>query len=148
MMNVKQIDLTKEGKKALEDELEFRTVTERDRIKEAIKVAREQGDLSENADYTSAREEQSKNEARISEIEDMLKHAHIVEITTVKVKYIQKNQIKTYQICGSETDPFAGKISNESPLAKAVLNHKVGDRVFMTTEAGKDMELEILEIKK
>ena len=147
-MNVKQIDLTKEGKKALEDELEFRTVTERDRIKEAIKVAREQGDLSENADYTSAREEQSKNEARISEIEDMLKHAHIVEITTVKVKYIQKNQIKTYQICGSETDPFAGKISNESPLAKAVLNHKVGDRVFMTTEAGKDMELEILEIKK
>ena len=148
MMNVKQIDLTKEGKKALEDELEFRTVTERDRIKEAIKVAREQGDLSENADYTSAGEEQSKNEARISEIEDMLKHAHIVEITTVKVKYIQKNQIKTYQICGSETDPFAGKISNESPLAKAVLNHKVGDRVFMTTEAGKDMELEILEIKK
>ena len=148
MINVKQIDLTKEGKKALEDELEFRTVTERDRIKEAIKVAREQGDLSENADYTSAREEQSKNEARISEIEDMLKHAHIVEITTVTVKYIKKNQVKTYQICGSETDPFQGKISNESPLAKAVLNHKVGDRVFMTTEAGKDMELEILDIKK
>ena len=147
-MNVKQIDLTKEGKKALEEELEFWTVTERDRIKEAIKVAREQGDLSENADYTSAREEQSKNEARISEIEDILKHAHIVEITTVKVRYIQKNQVKTYQICGSETDPFAGKISNESPLAKAVLNHKAGDHVFMTTESGKDMELEILEIKK
>ena len=148
MVNVKQIDLTKEGKKALEDELEFRTVQERDRIKEAIKVAREQGDLSENADYTSAREEQSKNEARISEIEDMLKHAHIVEITTVKVRYVAKGVTKVFQICGSETDPFAGKISNESPLAKAVLNHKAGDHVFMTTESGKDMEIEILEIKR
>ena len=85
MVNAKQIDLTVSGKKELEEELEWRKVSERDRIKEAIKVAREQGDLSENADYTSAREEQSKNEARITEIEDMLKHARIVEVTTIKI---------------------------------------------------------------
>lgn len=144
---MKTVDLTVQGKKALEEELEWRKVAERNRIKEAIREAREQGDLSENADYTSAREEQSKNEARINEIEDTLKHARIVEITTVTVRYIAKNQIKKYEICGSETDPFSGKISNESPLAKAVLGHKAGDHVFMTTESGKDMEIELLEIK-
>ena len=147
MVNMKTVDLTVQGKKALEEELEWRKVAERNRIKEAIREAREQGDLSENADYTSAREEQSKNEARISEIEDTLKHSRIVEITTVTVRYIAKKQTKTYEICGSETDPFSGKISNESPLAKAVLGHKAGDHVFMTTESGKDMELEVIEIK-
>lgn len=147
MVNAKQIDLTVSGKKELEEELEWRKVSERDRIKEAIKVAREQGDLSENADYTSAREEQSKNEARITEIEDMLKHARIVEVTTIKIRYVAKNLVKEFQICGSETDPFSGKISNESPLAKAVLGHKAFDHVFMTTETGKDIEIEILEIK-
>ena len=127
MVNAKQIDLTVQGKKELEEELEWRKVSERDRIKEAIQVAREQGDLSENADYTSAREEQSKNEARITEIEDILKHSRIVEITKIKIRYVAKNLVKEFQVCGSETDPFAGKISNESPLAKAIMNASVGD---------------------
>ena len=77
----------------------------------------------------------------------MLKHARIVEVTTIKIRYVAKNLVKEFQICGSETDPFSGKISNESPLAKAVLGHKALDHVFMTTETGKDIEIEILEIK-
>ena len=145
MVNAKQIDLTVSGKKELEEELEWRKVSERDRIKEAIKVAREQGDLSENADYTSAREEQSKNEARITEIEDMLKHARIVEVTTIKIRYVAKNLVKEFQICGSETDPFSGKISNESPLAKALMTHKIGDVV--TVGVAKPYDVEIVDIK-
>jgi transcription elongation factor GreA len=78
----------------------------------------------------------------------MLKHARIVEITTIKIRYLAKNLVKEFQVCGSETDPFAGKICNESPLAKAVLGHKAADHVFMTTETGKDMEIEVIEIKK
>lgn len=147
MMNTKQFDLTINGKRELEEELDKRKNEERTRIKEAIKEAREQGDLSENADYASAREEQAQNEARILEIEEILKHANIIETTYVTIKYVKLNKIEKYEICGSETNPFEKKISNDSPLARAVANKKPGDRFFMTTESGKDIELELVSIK-
>ena len=143
----KQIDLTRNGKLELESELNRRINVDRTRIAQAIKEAREQGDLSENADYSSAREEQANNEARIQEIEEILKHAHIVDIIYVTVKYLDLNKTVDYEICGSESDPFNNKISNDSPLAKAVLAHKKGDKFIMTTESGKDVRLELVSIK-
>ena len=147
MVNTKSVELTINGKRELEEELDRRKNQDRTRIKEAIKEAREQGDLSENADYAADREEQSSNEARILEIEELLKNARIVEITYVTVKYIKQNLVKDFQICGSESDPFLGKISTDSPLAKAVLSHRVGEKFIMTTENGIDVELELLSLK-
>ena len=141
-----QIDLTINGKLELEAELDRRKNQDRTRIKEAIKEAREQGDLSENADYASAREEQAANEARITEIENILKHARIVEETKITVRYVKLNKTQTFEICGSESNPFECKISNDSPLAKAVYGHKAGDTFFMTTESGNDIEIELVAI--
>ena len=91
--------------------------------------------------------EQALNEARIQEIENILKHAHIVDIIYVKVKYLDLGKEVDYEICGSESDPFHNKISNDSPLAKAIMNHKKGDKFIMTTESGKDVRLELVSIK-
>ncbi len=147
MINVK-IKLTKNGKEKLENELNIRQNQERNRIKDAIKEARDQGDLSENADYASAREEQAANEARIAELEEMLKNVEIVEEIVVVVKYLDLNVEKTYRICGSESNPFEGKISNDSPLAKACLDHKPGDKFYMTTESSKEIRLELISISE
>lgn len=147
MVNAKSTELTLSGKRELEEELDWRKNQERTRIKEAIKEAREQGDLSENADYASAREEQSNNESRILEIEEKLKHAKIVDVKYITVKYVKLNKVEEFQICGSESDPFKKKISSDSPLAKAVEGHKAGDKIIMTTESGHDVELELLSYK-
>lgn len=138
-------ELTKEGEQNLKDELERLKTVDRVRIREAIKDAREQGDLSENADYSSAREQQASIEARILEIENILKHAKILDVTRVTVKYLDRNKVFTYEIVGTiEADPFAGKISNDSPLGKAITNHKVGDIFYITTESGKELKLELV----
>lgn len=147
MVNAKSVALTINGKKELEEELDRRKNQDRTRIKEAIKEAREQGDLSENADYASAREEQSANETRIQEIEEILKNSYIVDVTYITVKYVKLNKIENFEICGSETDPFKKKISLDSPLARAIAGHKAGDKIIMTTESGHDVELELLSIK-
>lgn len=141
-----QVDLTINGKRLLEEELDNRKNVERPKILEAIKEARDQGDLSENADYDAARNKQSQNEERIKEIEEILKHAHIIDETEIKVLYVKQNVEKTFKICGSESNPFEGKISSASPLAKAVAGHKAGDKIFMTTETGADIELVLLSI--
>ena len=146
MVNTKKVEMTEQHKKELETELERLKVTELTRIAQAIKEAREQGDLSENADYSSAREEQSKINARILEIEDDLKHAVIVKATSIKVLYVNEKIEREFQIAGSQSDPFNGKISSDSPLAKAVIGHKSGDVVYFTTETGKDVEVKILYI--
>lgn len=146
MADVKVVEITAKRKDELENELEWRKNTERDRILKAISEARAQGDLSENADYSSARDAQSKNEAAIAELEDTLKHAKIIQATHIKVEYVQMKQTIEYLISGSESNPFEGKISSESPLAKAVIGHKAGDIVYMTTENGKDVEIKIVEI--
>ena len=146
MADVKVVEITAKRKEELEKELEWRKNTERDRILTAISEARAQGDLSENADYSSARDAQSKNEAAIAELEETLKHVKIIQATCIKVKYVALKETAEYLVSGSESNPFEGKISAESPLAKAVIGHKAGDTVYMTTENGKDVEIKILEI--
>ncbi len=147
MADVKVVEITAKRKEELEKELEWRKNTERDRILTAISEARAQGDLSENADYSSARDAQSKNEAAIAELEETLKHVKIIQATRIKVKYVALKETAEYLVSGSESNPFEGKISAESPLAKAVIGHKAGDTVYMTTENGKDVEIKILEIE-
>ncbi len=146
MAEVKVVEITAKRKEELEKELEWRKNTERDRILTAISEARAQGDLSENADYSSARDAQSKNEAAIVELEETLKHVKIIQATRIKIKYVALKETAEYLVSGSESNPFEGKISAESPLAKAVIGHKAGDTVYMTTENGKDVEIKILEI--
>ncbi len=146
MADFKVVEITAKRKEELEKELEWRKNTERDRILTAISEARAQGDLSENADYSSARDAQSKNEAAIAELEETLKHVKIIQATRIKVKYVALKETAEYLVSGSESNPFEGKISAESPLAKAVIGHKAGDTVYMTTENGKDVEIKIIEI--
>ena len=150
-MNNNQIQLTKNGKAKIEAELDRRKNFERDRIKNAIKEAREQGDLSENADYASAREEQAANEARISEIENILKYVIIIEAIEITVEFFLSSTVtkmETYEICGSESNPFEHIISNDSPLAKAALAHKPGDIFTMTTESGKDIRVKLVAVER
>ena len=150
MINKEEVfELSRAGAEQLKVELEKLKTVDRIQIREAIKEAREQGDLSENADYSSAREQQANIEARILEIENILKHAKIMDVNTVKIRYVDLNKTSTYQIVGTiEADPFAGKISNDSPLGKAVMSgHKVGDVFYVSAENGKELKVELLELK-
>ena len=149
MINKEEVfELSRAGADALKQELEKLKTVDRIQIREAIKEAREQGDLSENADYASAREQQANIEARILEIENILKHARIMDVNTVTVRYVDLKKTATFQIVGTiEADPFAGKISNDSPLGKAVIGHKVGDIFHVSTENGKELKVELLELK-
>jgi len=143
MMN-KQFRLTKDGIAELETELKA-LIAERSAVADRIKTAREFGDLAENAEYQSARQEQEKNESRISEIEHILQNAAV--ITTPKndssvelgntVKLESKNgKSKSFQVVGTvEADPLNGKISDESPIGKALLGKKVGDEIEIKTPA-------------
>ena len=140
-------ELSRAGAETLKAELEKLKTVDRIQIREAIKEAREQGDLSENADYASARERQAEIEARILEIENILKHAKIMEITKVTVTYIDLKRTVSYEVVGTiEADPFAGKISNDSPLGKAVSLYKPGDEFYITTESGKEIKLRLESI--
>lgn len=151
--------LTYEGLKKLEDELEDLKVVRRKEVADKIKEAREQGDLSENAEYDAAKDEQREIEARIEEIEKILKNADVVVEEDVDVDVINIGcKVKVYdkeydeeldlRIVGSmEASSLQGKISNESPVGKALLRHKVGDVVTVETPAGV-MEYKILEIQK
>lgn len=146
MRQKKEFLLTSEGYLDLETELNTLKSEERPRIIEAIKEARAQGDLSENADYDAARDEQAKIEARIQELEYMLEHAKIIEKksgdvvsvgTTVTVKYVDDDEEEVYSIVGSmEADPFENKISNESPIGKAIMDKKVGDTISVESPNG------------
>lgn len=146
MKQKKEFLLTSEGFLDLETELNNLKNNDRPRIIEAIKEARAQGDLSENADYDAARDEQAKIEARIQELEYMLEHAKIIEKksgdivsvgTTVTVKYVDDDEEEVYSIVGSmEADPFENKISNESPIGKAIMNKKVGDTISVESPNG------------
>lgn len=139
--------MTAEGKKKLEQELEDLKLKKRPEIIERIKIARGFGDLSENSEYTSAKDEQSVVESRISEIKTMLQYAEVVDVNDVdanevsvgkKVTFQEADEEpETYQIVGSaESDPLAGKISNDSPIAQSLLGKKVGDTVTIETPGG------------
>ena len=148
--------LTQEGYDDLKKELDNCVNVRRPQNIEAIKEARALGDLSENAEYDAARDEQAEIEGRIKQIEKMLECASIIdEIScdvvnignTVSIKYIDDDDEDEYKIVGSqEADPFQSRISNESPIAKALLSHKVGDIVTVDSPNGK-YDVEITEIK-
>ena len=157
-MNKKNI-LTYEGLKKLEDELQDLKVVKRKEVADKIKEAREQGDLSENAEYDAAKDEQRDIEARIEEIEKILKNAEVVvdedvnldQINigcSVRIYDVEFEEELEYKIVGStEANSLKGKISNESPVGKALLGHKVGDTVAVETQAG-EIEYEVLKIER
>jgi transcription elongation factor GreA len=143
MMN-KQFRLTKDGIAELETELKA-LIAERSAVADRIKTAREFGDLAENAEYQSARQEQEKNESRIGEIEHILQNADVIKVPTNdsavelgnNVKLESKNgKSKEFQVVGTvEADPLNGKISDESPIGKALLGKKVGEEIEIKTPA-------------
>ena len=151
--------LTYEGLKKLEDELHNLKVVRRKEVAGKIKEAREQGDLSENAEYDAAKDEQRDIEARIEEIEKILKNAEVVveeEIDLdkisvgckVKVFDCEFEEEMDFKIVGStEANSLQGKISNESPVGKALLGAKVGDVVSVETQSGV-IEYKVLEIQR
>ncbi len=155
-MKEKKTLLTKEGLKELEDELNELINVKRPANLKAIKEARALGDLSENADYDAAKNDQAELEGRIKKIEKMLENYEIIENasngvvglgSTVNIKYIDDDEEDEYKIVGSqEADPFMSKISNESPIAKALLNRKVGDIVEVESPNGV-YKIEITQIK-
>lgn len=156
---VKQVVLTDTGLKKLEEELEELKTVKRQEIAEKIKVARSFGDLSENSEYDEAKNEQAVVEARIATIEATLKNVKIIdesEITTevvsmgtkVRVLDVDMEEEVEYSIVGSsESDPANGKISDESPVGKALVGHGVGETVVAETPAG-ELSFTILAISK
>ena len=157
-MNKKNI-LTSEGLKKLEDELDDLIVVKRKEVAQKIKEAREQGDLSENAEYDAAKDEQRDIEARIEEIEKILKNAEIVdedEVNTdtinvgcqVKILDCEFDEELTYKIVGStEANSLKGKISNESPVGRALIGKKVGEMVSVETQVG-TVQYKVLDIQR
>ena len=155
----KAIKISEEGLKKLQDELENLKTVGRADIAEKIKIARGYGDLSENSEYDEAKNEQAKIEARIVEIESMLKNVEIISdikgaaktvVVGVKVKIYDEefDEECEYKIVGStEADPMNNKISDESPIGKAMMGKKVGDEVIAETPGG-EMKLKILAISK
>lgn len=155
----KQIMLTDEGLKKYEEELEYLKTVKRKENAEKLKEARAQGDLSENAEYDAAKDEQGMIEARIMELDAMLKNVKIIdesELTNeiihvgskIKVHDCDLDEDVMYQIVGSnESDPFNGRLSDESPVGAALLGHAVGDTVEVETPDG-TIQFNILEISK
>ena len=146
--------LTYEGLKKLEDELQNLKVVKRKEVAQKIKEAREQGDLSENAEYDAAKDEQRDIEARIEEIEKILKNEEEVDLEKIsigcKVKILdcEFNDELEYKIVGStEANSLKGKISNESPVGRALLGKKVGDTITVETQAG-ELSYKVLEIQR
>ena len=155
---MKEIVLTKEGYTALKKEIEELSTTRRREVAERIKTAREFGDIAENAEYDSAKNEQAMLEARIAKLEERLAAARVIEKrdilkdvvsvgSTVRLRDVDAKQTVEYRIVGSaEANPAELKLSNESPVGKAILGHKKGETVEVTTPRG-SLKYKILEIK-
>ena len=158
-MEAKKNILTYEGLKKYEDEVENLKVVKRQEVAQKIKEARAQGDLSENAEYDAAKDEQRDIEARIDELEKILKNAEVIvedEVDLdkinigcqVKILDIEMNQELDYKIVGStEANSLKGKISNESPVGRALIGAKTGDIVRVETPGG-ELEYQVLEIQR
>ena len=157
MAEEKTFPMTLEGKKKLEDELEEYRLKRRPEVIKRIKIARSYGDLSENSEYESAKDEQAMVESRIAQIENMLQYAEIIdnedvdkdEVSmgrTIIIQELPDEEPEEYQIVGeSESHPFNGKISNESPMAKGLLGHKVGEVVEVEVPNG-TIKLKIVKV--
>lgn len=160
MASEKKNIMTYEGLKKLEDELQELKVVRRKEVSQKIKEAREQGDLSENAEYDAAKDEQRDIELRIEEIDKILKNAEVVDEEdvdldaisigcTVLLRDIEFDEEMEYKIVGStEADCLNGKISNESPVGVALIGSKEGDQVEVETPSGEMVKYEILSIKR
>ena len=158
MAEEKTFPMTLEGKQKLEDELEEYKMKRRPEVIKRIKIARSYGDLSENSEYESAKDEQAMVESRIAQIENMLQYAEIIdnedvdkdEVSmgrSVTFKELPDEEPETYSIVGeSESDLLSGKISNESPMAKGLLGHKIGEEVEIEIPSG-TMKVKILDVK-
>ena len=148
MTEKKEVILTKEKLEKLEDELEYLKTKKRPEMAEKIKIARSFGDLSENADYDEAKNEQGEVESRIMKIEDMIRNAKTIEVNensdvvgvgnTVTLYDEEFEEDVEYKIVGTaESNPLEGYISNESPVGEAIIGHKVDERVEVETPNGK-----------
>ncbi len=158
-MEAKKNLMTYEGLRALEEEVQDLKVNKRREIAEKIKEAREQGDLSENAEYDAAKDEQRDIEARIEEIEEILKHAEVVteedgEVgkinigCTVRILDLEFDEEIEYRLVGStEANSLKGKISNESPVGRALIGATINDVVTVETEAG-SFQYKVLDVKR
>lgn len=158
MAQEKKIVLTQDGLKKLEDELQELKVVRRKDVAEKIKEARGQGDLSENAEYDAAKEEQAEIEARIVVIENMLRNAEIIDEDELNSGIVALgNKIKLYDeefeeeieytlVGSAEADPDNGRISNESPVGRALIGHEIGDTISVETPGGM-VQFKILDIQ-
>lgn len=156
MGNKNVVYLTQDGLDELKKELDNLINVRRPENVQAIKEARSLGDLSENAEYDAARNEQAQIEGRIKQLEKMLENVSIIaEVNTdkvsigntVSIKYVDDDEEDEYKIVGSqEADPFESKISNESPIAQALFDHSVGDIVTVESPNG-NYQVEIIDIK-
>lgn len=149
--------ITAEGLEELKNELEYLKIVKRKEISEKIKVALAFGDISENAEYDEAKNEQANVEARIAKLEQMVKNAKVIKTgkqkgvvsvgSKVTIKDLEFDETMEYTIVGSaEADPFKGKISNVSPLGKALLGKKIGEIIEVASPAGDMIKYEILTI--
>ena len=154
----KKVVLTYEGLQRMEEELENLKVVRRKEVAEKIKEARGQGDLSENAEYDAAKEEQADIEARIVVLEKMLRNAEVIDDNAqndtvtlgsrVELMDMEFDEKVEYTIVGSaESDPLSGRISNESPVGQGLLGHRKGETVVIDAPAG-PMGYKILEITR
>ncbi len=155
----KQIIVTEEGLKKLQDELEYLKTTKRKEVVEAIRVALSFGDLSENSEYDEAKNEQAKTEARISELEESLKNVKVISDSEVNTDVVNVgNRVVVYDaefeeeieytVVGStEADPIENKISDQSPIGSALIGRAVGEIIDVHTPGG-IIKLEIKEIMK
>jgi transcription elongation factor GreA len=158
MITEKKFPMTAAGKQKLEEELDFLKSVKRKEVVERIKIARSHGDLSENSEYDSAKEDQGFLEGKIASIESMIRNAVIITADelntdevrlgkTVTFKELPDGDEETYTIVGSaEANPIEGLISNDSPIAKGLIGRSKGDQVKIITPGG-EMSVTILEIK-
>ena len=153
----KDVILTPEGLENLKKEIEHLSTTKRREVAERIKEAREFGDISENSEYDDAKNEQAMLEARIAQLEDKLRSAQVINASELDTNLVrvgslvsgkdEKGKSFSYTIVGStEADPMNGRLSNESPVGKALIGHKRGDTVDVSLPNGKKRKLKITKI--
>jgi transcription elongation factor GreA len=156
---VKEVILTPEGYEKLKHEIEFLSNQKRREVADRIRIAREFGDITENSEYDDAKNEQALLEARIAKLEERLRHARVIEAdeitsdvvsvgSVVRLRDVDAKQTVEYYIVGSaEANPAEQKLSNESPVGKAILGRKKGETVEVPTPRGGSLKYKILDIK-
>jgi len=156
---LKEVILTPEGYEKLKQEIEFLSNDKRREVADRIRVAREFGDISENAEYDDAKNEQAMLEHKIAQLEERLAHARVIDTadvdtsvvsvgSVVRLRDVDAKETLEYHIVGSaEANPAEQKLSNESPVGKAIMGHKKGETVEVTTPRGSVVKFKIMEIK-